>query len=80
MIAVADSRRPPTTIGGSVYNPETSKVVDTTETAVMPADSGQTPRAVRGGWGLGIPKNLPDKNKDVAWHFLTYLTSAISRD
>ena len=64
------------TIGGSIYNPETSTVADVTETAVMPADAGQTPRAVRGGWGLGIPKNLPDKNKDVAWHFLTYLTSA----
>jgi ABC-type glycerol-3-phosphate transport system substrate-binding protein len=64
------------TIGGSIYNPETSTVAETTETAVMPADAGQTPRAVRGGWGLGIPKNLPDKNKDVAWHFLTYLTSA----
>jgi ABC-type glycerol-3-phosphate transport system substrate-binding protein len=63
------------TIGGSIYNPETSTVADTTEVAVMPADPGQTPRAVRGGWGLGIPKNLPDKNKDVAWHLLTYLTS-----
>jgi ABC-type glycerol-3-phosphate transport system substrate-binding protein len=63
------------TIGGSIYNPETSTVTDKTETAIMPADAGQTPRAIRGGWGLGIPKNLPDKNKDVAWHFLTYLTS-----
>lgn len=64
------------TIGGSIYNPDTSTVADVTETAVMPADAGQTPRAVRGGWGLGIPKNLPDKNKDVAWHLMTYLTSA----
>lgn len=64
------------TIGGSIYDPASSTVAETTEVAVMPADAGQTPRAVRGGWGLGIPKNLPDKNKDVAWHFLTYLTSA----
>jgi len=63
------------TIGGGIYAPD-SPVAATTETAVMPADAGQTPRAVRGGWGLGIPKNLPDKNKDVAWHLLTYLTSA----
>jgi multiple sugar transport system substrate-binding protein len=63
------------TIGGGIYNPESSTVADKTEVAVVPADAGQTPRAVRGGWGLGIPKNLPDKNKDVAWHFLTYLTS-----
>ena len=34
------------------------------------------PSAIRGGWGLGIPKNLPDANKDVAWHLMTYLTSA----
>ncbi len=64
------------TIGGSIYNPESSKVAATTEVATMPADPGQTPRAIRGGWGLGIPKNLPDKNKDVAWHLMTYLTSA----
>lgn len=63
------------TIGGSIYAPD-SPVAAVTETAVMPADAGQTPRAIRGGWGLGIPKNLADKNKDVAWHFLTYLTSA----
>lgn len=63
------------TIGGGIYGPD-SPVAATTETALMPADAGQTPRAIRGGWGLGIPKNLPDKNKDVAWHFMTYLTSA----
>jgi len=63
------------TIGGGIYAPD-SPVAATTETALMPADAGQTPRAIRGGWGLGIPKNLPDKNKDVAWHFMTYLTSA----
>lgn len=63
------------TIGGGIYAPD-SPVAATTETALMPADAGQEPRAIRGGWGLGIPKNLPDKNKDVAWHFMTYLTSA----
>lgn len=63
------------TIGGGIYSPD-SPVAATTETAVMPADAGQTPRAIRGGWGLGIPKNLPDKNKDVAWHLMTYITSA----
>ncbi len=63
------------TIGGGVYGAD-SPVAATTETAVMPADAGQAPRAIRGGWGLGIPKNLPDSNKDVAWHLMTYLTSA----
>ncbi len=64
------------TIGGSIYNPEASTVSDTTETAEMPADAGQTPRAIRGGWGLGIPKNLPEERKGPAWHLLTYITSA----
>jgi multiple sugar transport system substrate-binding protein len=63
------------TIGGSVYDPELSRVSDTVDVAVLPADEGQTPRAVRGGWGLGIPENLPQERKDVAWHLLTYLTS-----
>ncbi len=63
------------TIGGSVFDPEASRVSDTVDVAVLPADEGQTPRAVRGGWGLGIPDNLPQERKDVAWHLLTYLTS-----
>jgi multiple sugar transport system substrate-binding protein len=62
-------------LGGSLFNPEVSTFSDVTDVALMPADPGQTPRAIRGGWGLGIPKNLPDRNKDVAWHFMTYLTS-----
>jgi len=62
-------------IGGSTFDPELSRVSDTVDVSVLPADSGQTPRAVRGGWGLGIPNNLPDERKDVAWHLLTYLTS-----
>jgi ABC-type glycerol-3-phosphate transport system substrate-binding protein len=40
----------------------------------MPADDGN-PRAIRGGWGLGIPTNIPQANKDAAWHILTFLTS-----
>jgi multiple sugar transport system substrate-binding protein len=63
------------TIGGSLYDPENSLVADTVDAAVVPADGGNTPQAIRGGWGLGIPKNLPDQKKDVAWHLMTYLTS-----
>lgn len=63
------------TIGGSLYNPESSLVADKVDVADVPADGGATPQAIRGGWGLGIPKNLPDRNKDVAWHLMTYLTS-----
>jgi multiple sugar transport system substrate-binding protein len=62
------------TIGGPVFNPKTSKVADTAGVTVTP---GSTPALggsiVRGGWGMGIPKNA--KNKDAAWTLLTYLTS-----
>lgn len=62
------------TIAGPVYNPKTSKVADKVGVATTP---GLTPaltgRIVRGGWGMGIPKNA--KNKDAAWTVLTYLCS-----
>jgi multiple sugar transport system substrate-binding protein len=64
-----------TTIAGGAYDPEQSLVADKVAVATMPADAGQTPRAVRGGWGLGIPKNLPDERKGAAWQLMTYLTS-----
>jgi multiple sugar transport system substrate-binding protein len=57
------------TIGGPVYSPKTSKVA--TKVAVAPPPGKGT--AVRGGWGMGIPKNA--KNKDAAWTVIAYLTS-----
>ncbi len=57
------------TIAGPVYNPTTSKVAGKVGVAVPP----QGGKAVRGGWGMGIPKNA--KNKDAAWTVITYLTS-----
>jgi len=59
------------TIAGPVYNPKTSKVANKVGVAVPPG-KGQ---AVRGGWGMGIPKNAPAGNKDAAWAVITYLTS-----
>lgn len=61
------------TIAGALYGPD-SGVTDTVAVAAMPADDGN-PRGIRGGWGLGIPKNLPQERKDAAWHILTYITS-----
>ena len=57
------------TIAGPVYNPKTSKVANKVSVAVPPGGG----KAVRGGWGMGIPKNA--KNKDAAWTVITYLTS-----
>jgi multiple sugar transport system substrate-binding protein len=59
------------TIAGPVYNPKTSKVAK--QVAVAPPPVKGT--AVRGGWGMGIPKNAPAGNKDAAWSVITYLTS-----
>lgn len=57
------------TIGGPVYNPKSSKVAGKVGVA-LPVGPG---KAVRGGWGVGIPKNA--KNKEAAWQVITYLTS-----
>jgi multiple sugar transport system substrate-binding protein len=57
------------TIAGPVYNPKGSKVASKVGVAVPPGGG----KAVRGGWGMGIPKNA--KNKDAAWTVITYLTS-----
>jgi len=62
------------TIAGALYGPD-SPVKDTVAVAPMPAEDGN-PRGIRGGWGLAIPKNLPQENKDCAWLLLTQITSA----
>lgn len=62
------------TIAGSLYG-EDSLVADTVAVALMPADDGN-PRGIRGGWGLGIPANLPQEQKDCAFQILMYITSA----
>ena len=62
------------TIAGALYGPD-SGVADTVAVAPMPADDGN-PRGIRGGWGLGIPKNLSQERKDCAWFILTQITSA----
>jgi multiple sugar transport system substrate-binding protein len=59
------------TIAGPVYNPKSSKVAKKVGVAVPPG-KGQ---AVRGGWGMGIPKNAPAENKAAAWTVISYLTS-----
>jgi ABC-type glycerol-3-phosphate transport system substrate-binding protein len=61
------------TIGGALVAPD-SPVKDTVAFAPVPADDGN-PRGIRGGWGLGIPKNLPQERKDCAWLILTQITS-----
>lgn len=61
------------TIAGPVYNPKTSKVADKVAVATTPGTGAAAGRVVRGGWGIGIPKNA--KNKDGAWAAIAYLTS-----
>ena len=63
------------TIAGPIFNKEDSMVADKTATAVVPAAAGQTPRAIQGGWGVGIPKNADPAKKMAAWRALTWITN-----
>ena len=63
------------TIAGPIFDEENSLVADVTGTGPVPADPGQTPRAIQGGWGLGIPKNLDPAKKEAAWVALTWITN-----
>ncbi len=63
------------TIAGGIFNKENSMVAELTGTAQVPADPGQTPRAVQGGWGVGIPKNVDPAKKAAAWRALTWITN-----
>ena len=49
------------TIGGPVFDPELL-VSDTVDVAVLPPTRGR-PAGPCGGWGLGIPDNLPQERK-----------------
>jgi ABC-type glycerol-3-phosphate transport system substrate-binding protein len=61
------------TIGGPVYSPKTSKVANQVSVAVTPGNGANRGKAVRGGWGVGIPKN--SKVKDAAWATIAYFTT-----
>jgi multiple sugar transport system substrate-binding protein len=63
------------TIAGPIFNEENSMVAGLTGTGPVPANLGQTPRAIQGGWGMGIPKNADPAKKEAAWLALTWLTS-----
>jgi multiple sugar transport system substrate-binding protein len=63
------------TIAGPIFNTENSMVADKTGTGAVPAAAGQTPRAIQGGWGMGIPKNADPAKKQAAWLALTWMTS-----
>lgn len=62
-----------TAIAGPLFGPD-SPVHDTVAVALVPSNIGE-PKAIRGGWGLGIPKNLSQEQKECSYHLLTYLTS-----
>jgi multiple sugar transport system substrate-binding protein len=63
------------TIAGPIYNKEKSMVADKTGTGPVPAGAGQKPRAIQGGWGVGIPKNVDPAKKAAAWRALTWITN-----
>ena len=63
------------TIAGGVFNQDNSMVADKTGTAPVPAAQGQKARAIQGGWGTGIPKNIDPALKPAAWRALTWITN-----
>lgn len=63
------------TIAGGVFNKENSLVADKTATAPVPAASGNVSRAIQGGWGTGIPKNIDPAKKPAAWRALTWISN-----
>jgi ABC-type glycerol-3-phosphate transport system substrate-binding protein len=63
------------TIAGPIFNKDNSMVAETTATGPVPAGPGQTPKAIQGGWGVGIPKNADPAKKAAAWLALTWMTS-----
>ena len=63
------------TIAGPILDPEKSMVADKTATGGVPAGPGQTGRAIQGGWGVGIPKNVDPAKKAAAWRALTWITN-----
>ena len=68
------------TIAGPVLNAENSMVADKTGTTPVPSSDGKSPRAIQGGWGIGIPKNVDPAKKDAAWLALTWITNkAVNR-
>lgn len=46
------------------------KVAGKVAISVMPGGHGES-----GGWGWGIPKNVPDDQKDAAWQFIEWVQS-----
>ena len=63
------------TIAGPIFNKEKSMVAEKTATGPVPAGAGQKPRAIQGGWGVGIPKNVDPAKKAAAWRALTWITN-----
>ncbi len=68
------------TIAGPIFNTDNSMVADKTATSPVPSGDGKSPRAIQGGWGVGIPKNVDPAKKDAAWLALTWITNkAVNR-
>ena len=57
------------TVSGRAWAPKLSKVADKVEAAVPPGN-GVT---IRGGWGMGIPKDV--KNKEAAWAVIRFYST-----
>ncbi len=55
-------------------DPSISKVVDKTGMAVTPRVEGVGAKYGVGGWGVGINADANDRDKEIAWEFIKYIT------
>lgn len=63
-------------IGAAGYdNAEISKVVGKVGIMLTPTAPGKQPEYGIGGWGLGINADIDDKQKEMAWAFIKWVTS-----
>jgi multiple sugar transport system substrate-binding protein len=64
-------------VGASSYNnPEQSRVVGKAGIALAPVAEGMDPTYGFGGWGLAINDDISDDQKEAAWEYIKWITSA----
>jgi len=60
-------------VSGKLWEPSLSKVADKVEAALVPGKDTFAGTTIRGGWGMGIPRDV--QNKEAAWAVIRYYSS-----
>jgi multiple sugar transport system substrate-binding protein len=62
-------------ISGRWWVPDLSTVSDQIGVALVPGVPEHRGKSTRGGWGMGIPKDVPDEKKPAAWELIRWYSS-----